>query len=70
MSVMEKALEHGAPGPPGGCAAGKLTGGAGGWELIGPRPGGLTGGKGSSRADSGREAELGCMMFDGAMRGG
>lgn len=64
------ALAHGAPGPPEGCAAGRLTGGAGGWEFMGPRPGVLTGSRGTSRGVSGREAEPGGMMSAGAMGGG
>lgn len=67
MPVVGRAPEHGTPGPPGGCAIGKLIGGAGGWELTGPRPGGLIGSKGSSPAVSGREAEPDCMMSEGAM---
>lgn len=70
MPVAGRALEHGAPGPSGGCAVGKLTGGAGGWELLGLRPGGLTGSKGSSRPVSGREEEPGCRMSEATMAGG
>lgn len=61
--------EHGAPGPPGGCAAGKLTRGAGGGALRGLRPGGLTGSRGSSRAVSAREVEPGCRRSRVAMGG-
>lgn len=70
MPVVWMVLEHEAPGPPGGCAAGKLTGGPGGWELTGLRSGGLIGRKGISRAVSGRGAESGCMMPEGAIGGG
>lgn len=47
MPVVGKVSAHGAHGPPGGCAAEKVTGGAGGWELIGLKPGALTGSRGS-----------------------
>lgn len=43
MPVVGKTPAHGAPGPPGRWAAEALTGGAGGWELIGMKPGALTG---------------------------
>lgn len=67
MPVVGKVSAHGAPGPPGGCAAEKVTGGAGGWELIGLKPGALTGSRGSRRGVSGREAEPACIMSGGAV---
>ena len=48
MPVVGRTPAHGVPGPPGGWATGKLTGAAGGWELIGLKPGALTGNRGGT----------------------
>ena len=69
MPVVGRTPAHGVPGPPGGWATGKLTGAAGGWELIGLKPGALTGNRGGTGGALGRGTEPDCIMFGGAMDG-
>ena len=69
MPVVGRTPAHGVPGPPGGWAIGKLTGAAGGWELIGLKPGALTGNRGGTGGALGRGTEPDCIMFGGAMDG-
>ena len=69
MPVVGRTPACGVPGPPRGWAPGKLTGGAGGWDLIGLKPDALTGSRGGTGGAPGRGTEPGCIMSGGAMGG-
>lgn len=69
MPELGRALEQGAPGPPGEGATEKVTGETRDWELRGLGPVSPTGGRGRSLGVSGKWAEPGCMMSGDAMTG-